>query len=58
MERSPMDLNYLYYRQQVSSFMADNAACEESRRSHREMADGYRALIDTAKRGFRFMVCE
>ena len=53
-----MDLNYLYYRQQVSSFMADNAASEESRRSHREMAEGYRALIDTAKRGFRFMVCE
>jgi hypothetical protein len=52
-----MDLNYIYYRHQVSLFMADNAACERSRRAHREMADGYAALIATAKRGFRFMVC-
>lgn len=52
-----MGLNYIYHRQQVASSMADNAACERSRRAHRAMADGYAALIEVAKRGFRQMVC-
>ena len=29
-----MDLNYLYFRQQVSQFNADSAACNTSRRVH------------------------
>ena len=29
-----MDLNYLYYRHQVSVFNAENAACEQSRLAH------------------------
>jgi len=45
-----MDLNYLYHRHQVSLFMADNADCEQSRRAHRELADGYAARIASAKR--------
>jgi hypothetical protein len=44
-----MDLNYLYQRQQVSLFNADNAACDRSRRAHRTMADAYAALIVVAK---------
>ncbi len=44
-----MDLNYLYHRQQVSMFNADNAACERSRRVHQSMAAAYSALITVAK---------
>ena len=40
-----MDLNYLYFRQQVSQFNADSAACSNSRRAHQDMADAYGALI-------------
>jgi hypothetical protein len=45
-----MDLNYLYQRHQVSLFMADNAASDEARRVHRELADRYAARIADAKR--------
>jgi hypothetical protein len=48
-----MDLNYLYKRQQVSLFHADNAACDRSRRAHRSMADAYTALIAVAKNSVR-----
>ena len=44
-----MDLNYLYQRQQISLFNADNAACDRSRRVHQSMADAYGALITVAK---------
>ncbi len=44
-----MDLNYLYHRQQVSEFKADNAACDQSRGAHRELADRYWALIAAAR---------
>jgi hypothetical protein len=44
-----MDLNYLYKRQQVSLFHADNAACGRSRRAHQSMADVYAALITVAR---------
>lgn len=44
-----MDLNYLYQRQQVSRFMADNAASEQARRIHQELADGYAARIAGAR---------
>ena len=44
-----MDLNYIYQRQQVSQFNADNAACDNSRRAHQNMADAYAALIATAR---------
>lgn len=40
-----MDLNYLYFRQQVSQFNADNAACDQSREVHQQLADAYCALI-------------
>ncbi len=43
-----MDLNYLYHRQQVSTFMADNAFCDPSRRAHREMAERYSRRITQA----------
>jgi hypothetical protein len=46
-----MDLNYLYRRQQISKFNADNADCESSRKSHQDMADAYWALIATARNG-------
>ena len=48
-----MDFNYLYHRQQVSQYQADNSACEPSRKSHQDMADAYLALIATAKNASR-----
>jgi hypothetical protein len=48
-----MDLNYLYKRQQVSLFNADNAGCGSSRRAHQSMADAYAALITVAKNKVR-----
>jgi hypothetical protein len=44
-----MDLNYLYQREQVSLFNADNAGCDRSRRAHQSMANAYAALIIVAK---------
>jgi hypothetical protein len=44
-----VDLNYLYHRQQISLFNADNAACGSSREAHQSMADAYAALIVVAK---------
>ena len=44
-----MDLNYLYFRQQVSRFNADNAACDISRQVHQEMAVAYGVLIADAQ---------
>ena len=46
-----MDLNYLYLRQQVSRFNADNAACDDARRAHSDMAAAYGALIAEARNG-------
>ncbi len=46
-----MDLNYLYFRQQVSRFNADNAACENSRHVHKELADAYGSRIAAARNG-------
>ena len=40
-----MDLNYLYFRQQVSQFNADNAGCDSARNAHQVMADAYNVLI-------------
>ncbi|HET7817347.1 MAG TPA: hypothetical protein VFK58_07185 [Sphingomicrobium sp.] len=40
-----MDLNYLYYRHQVSVFMSLNAACTRSRNAHSGLADGYARRI-------------
>lgn len=40
-----MDLNYLHHRRQASLVMAANAACEEARRIHRELADAYASGI-------------
>ncbi|HEX5259745.1 MAG TPA: hypothetical protein VFW35_13320 [Sphingomicrobium sp.] len=45
-----MDFNYLYQRHQVSLFMADNAASEPARRTHRALAEGYAARIADALR--------
>ena len=40
-----MDLNYLYFRHQVSLYMSDNAACDRARGVHRSFTDAYAALI-------------
>lgn len=44
-----MDLNYLNFRQRVSQFNADNAACGDARRAHQDMADAYAALIRSSR---------
>ena len=46
-----MDLNYLYHRQQVSQFNADNANCAVSRNAHQVMANAYRDLIAQSRIG-------
>jgi hypothetical protein len=40
-----MDLNYLYYRQQVSMMRADRAACDASRKAHLGLAELYSQTI-------------
>ncbi len=44
-----VDLNYLHYRQQVSHYMAENAACECSRLVHLALAKAYAVQIVAAK---------
>jgi hypothetical protein len=44
-----VDLNYLYHRQQISHYMAENAACSCSRLAHLALAKGYNARIEVAK---------
>jgi hypothetical protein len=44
-----MDLNYLYHRQQVSLFMADNATSDAARRAHGRLAHAYAGRITAAK---------
>ena len=53
--RLSMDLNYLYFRQQVSQFGADNAACVNARRAHQDMADAYSALIKSSRSSLTLM---
>ena len=45
-----MDMNYTYYRQQVSQFMADTASSLEARYAHQSLADAYRVRMDDAKK--------
>ena len=44
-----MDINYLYYRQQVAQFMADTASSVEARHAHQGMSDAYRVRMDDAR---------
>lgn len=46
-----MDLNYLYFRRQVSQYNADNAAGDAARSAHQVMADAYAVLIDDERNG-------
>jgi hypothetical protein len=50
-----LDLNYLYHRHQVSLFMAENAASDEARSIHRELAHRYAGQIADAKRPIRLL---
>lgn len=44
-----MDLNYLYKRHGIALFMADNAACLSSRRTHLAFAAEYARRIEDAR---------
>lgn len=46
-----LELSYLYHRHGVSLLMAENAACERSRRAHRTLAKAYACRIADAIRG-------
>jgi len=46
---SPVDLNYLYQRHQISLFMAENAGSEQARDVHREFGKRYASRIAQAK---------
>ena len=45
-----MDINYLYYRQQVSLMRADAAQCAASRSAHQSLAGHYADRLGCAKR--------
>lgn len=45
-----MDLSYFSRRQRTSQSNASNAACENSRRAHHDMADAYGALMVTGRK--------
>lgn len=42
-----MDLNYLFYRQQVERSRAEGASTEAARRAHEELARKYEEQIET-----------
>ena len=44
-EEQDLDLSNLLHRHQVSLFMAENAAGDEARRTHSELAERYAAQI-------------
>jgi hypothetical protein len=44
-----LDLNYLYHRHQVSLFLSENAACEQSRAAHLGLVVAYAAKIAEMK---------
>lgn len=48
-----MDLNYLYHRRGVASYLARHAACDRSRNAHRAFARAYSARIDTMRSAHR-----
>ncbi len=48
-----MDLNYLYHRLGVASFMAENGAGSRSRAVHRAFARAYTGRIVRLKRELR-----
>lgn len=48
-----MDLNYLYHRRGIATFMARHAACERSRRAHGAFARAYTSHIARVKREIR-----
>jgi hypothetical protein len=48
-----MDLNYLYHRRGVTSYLARHAACERSRAAHGAFARAYSWRIDQLKRDLR-----
>ena len=43
-----MDLNYLFYRQQIERSLAESADSEPARRAHAEMASRYETRIGEA----------
>ena len=43
-----MDLNYLYYRQQIETSMAEAAHCGAARKVHGELAKQYKKKIGEA----------
>lgn len=43
-----VDLNYLFYRQQVERTLTENADCEEARSAHEELARRYEKQIESS----------
>lgn len=48
-----MDLNYLFFRQQVERSMAASADCEAARKAHQTLADEYESRIGMASEAGR-----
>lgn len=54
-ETPPVDLNYLFHRQQVERSRADAAASEAARKAHQALAHQYEEQIEAAT-GARFSI--
>jgi hypothetical protein len=48
-----MDLNYLYHRRGVATYLARHARCEPSRQAHNAFARAYSGRIDQVKSDLR-----
>ena len=48
-----MDLNYLFFRQQVERSMAASADCDAARKAHQTLADEYESRIGMASEAGR-----
>jgi hypothetical protein len=48
-----MDLNYLYHRRGIATYMARHAACSNAREAHGAFARAYSGRIDQVKRDLR-----
>lgn len=48
-----MDLNYLYHRRGVATYLARHATCGKTRETHRAFARAYTGRIDRMKQDMR-----
>jgi hypothetical protein len=52
-QETQVDLNYLYHRRGIATYLARHAACSNAREAHGAFARVYSARIDVMKRDIR-----